>query len=317
MTDKISIDSKTAAFHFDLGMKYLIETDDIKHSGLARHHFEEASKLGHITAQYNLALLHELGEAGPRDILKAMTYYSAIIAQTPFKNEDDRRAGAQAHYNLARIHHLAIGVPRNIKMAQALYEVAARAGIPHAQNNLALILEEAGQTKRAMQLFQRAVERDYPEALLNLGLRMLDSDKISNSSRNQALEYLERARRHKSGMASHCLGHLFLRGIHDAADKKKGLAYLEEAAEWGHLMAIQDLVALYQDGILVDRNFERAEFWRSRLPAEMPPGMASDFQPGISGSSATHSILSHEQLPNSAPHFNPTQAIDWAEFMER
>ncbi len=57
----------------------------------------------------------------------------------------------------------------NLITTMTLLEQAARKNYAPAQTTLAYILDQAEENKRAFQLYQRAAEQNYPEALFGLG----------------------------------------------------------------------------------------------------------------------------------------------------
>ncbi len=57
----------------------------------------------------------------------------------------------------------------NLMTTMALLEQAVQKNYAPAQNTLAYILDQAEENKRAFQLYQRAADQNYPDALFGLG----------------------------------------------------------------------------------------------------------------------------------------------------
>ncbi|HEY9715121.1 MAG TPA: tetratricopeptide repeat protein, partial [Chroococcales cyanobacterium] len=93
--------------YFELGNKYIAGLGVERNYTLAAEHYQQAVQLGHATAKFNLALLHEHGLGVAKNGVAAVHLYSQAMLE----------GVEQAVYNLARLYHLGLGVAQDISAA--------------------------------------------------------------------------------------------------------------------------------------------------------------------------------------------------------
>ena len=88
---------------------------------------------------------------------------------------------AEAALKLGQMHDLGRGVPRDRGEALRWYLEGAEAGLPEAQFNAAVLLDEAGRTAQAARWYARAAAGGHGRARYNLGLLFAAGDGVARN----------------------------------------------------------------------------------------------------------------------------------------
>ncbi len=125
--------------------------------------YRRAAEQGHAGAQHGLAYLHREGRGVPQDDREAARWYREAAAQ----------GHAEAQYALGDFAASGRGGPRDPSGAVGWFREAAERGHAHAQYRLALMLAEGRGTEPSLELalawVGRAAAQGLPEAQLWLG----------------------------------------------------------------------------------------------------------------------------------------------------
>lgn len=182
--------------------------------------------------------------------------------------DGDVFAARGALYFSPNFHALVIDKPNrqqagldSLKKAAELFEQAAAEGSGYAAYRRAQLYEGEGTLRspeKAIQYYEMAAHAGYPPALYALGAR--------NFPEETAIPYLEKAAKAKVAPAAALLAlHYFNKAQEEipvSLEKQaQGLAYLKQAAESGHLESQRCLSRLYKEGVLVEKDEEKSDFW--------------------------------------------------------
>ncbi len=100
---------------------------------LARHHMLQAAKRGFVTAQYELAQMHDQGLATPKDLARALRWFERAA----------RNGSTDAQVAMGTAHYLGRGTPQDSIQALQWYLRAANQGDVGAQYLVASMYENA------------------------------------------------------------------------------------------------------------------------------------------------------------------------------
>lgn len=174
----------------------------------------------------------------------------------------------------------------NYKKALYWYEKAASQGRDIACYMAYVLYVEGMGTKRdlnkAEKWARKLVEMDREEGYLLLGALY---DKGAGSRRNyaKAAEYYSKADRGRSDIGgTYRLGMFYLEGKGVTADKKKGLRYLEEAADNQDIHAAFQLGMMYYEGKDVEQDDKKAFYYFEEATYQRSSGMFN-FGPDLFG----------------------------------
>lgn len=99
-------------------------------------------------------------------------YPTAIAAWRPLAEQGD----ADAQFNLGQAYRFGKGVPVDLALAELWYRRAAGQGHVQAEDNLALVLFQAGKHKDALPLIRKAADRGDARAQFVLGTILFNGD---------------------------------------------------------------------------------------------------------------------------------------------
>ncbi len=187
-------------------------------------------------------------------------------------SEGRAQGDAASIYLLGQMHELGRGAPsQDLKQAFALYEEAAKAGVPEAMTAVARCLDQGlGADKnpeKAMFYWQMAAEAGDPPALGKMGEAELEGH-LRPANEEVALTWLE-----KAAAAKDPLGLWLLSRFYDAgragltANAEKALSLCREAAQAGEVPAMHRIGECYATGRGVPRDPVAASGW-FRLAAD-------------------------------------------------
>ena len=148
------------------------------------------------------------------------------------------------------------------------YEKLANEGDADAQTSLGYMYQ-TGQavTKdeaRAIGLYEKAIKREQPYALFNLGLMYANSNQYIDQDIFKAHELFLRSAVAGVDLAMYEIALMFEQGAGCTQNFSEAAFWYEEAAKRGHLEAFNNLGVLYKEGRGVEQNFHRAYVCFSR-----------------------------------------------------
>ena len=162
------------------------------------------------------------------------------------------------HYenSLGYAYEFGIGTSLNIKEAMKYYEMAARQNNAIGMTNLADLYIQENKLKKAKPLLLKAAEKEYGYAQYLLAMNFFD---LYSENNKEALFWLERAASNDEPEALYQLGVYYSEG--GEADLAKSIKYYQRAAELNHSDAALALSYLYDEGISVEQDDDKALFF--------------------------------------------------------
>ena len=162
------------------------------------------------------------------------------------------------HYenSLGYAYEFGIGTSLNIKEAMKYYEMAARQNNAIGMTNLADLYIQENKLKKAKPLLVKAAEKEYGYAQYLLAMNFFD---LYSENNKEALFWLERAANNDEPEALYQLGVYYSEG--GEADLAKSIKYYQRAAELNHADAALALSYLYDEGISVEQDDDKALFF--------------------------------------------------------
>ena len=162
------------------------------------------------------------------------------------------------HYanSLGYAYEFGIGTPLNIKEAMKYYEMAAKQNNTMGMTNLANLYLRENKLKKAKPLLVKAAEKEYGYAQYLLAMNFFD---LYSENNKGALFWLERAANNDEPEALYQLGVYYSEG--GEADLAKSIKYYQRAAELNHADAALALSYLYDEGISVEQDEDKALFF--------------------------------------------------------
>ena len=162
------------------------------------------------------------------------------------------------HYanSLGYAYEFGIGTPLNIKEAMKYYEMAAKQNNALGMMNLADLYIQEDKLKKAKPLLVKAAKKEYGYAQYLLAMNFFD---LYSENNKGALFWLERAANNDEPEALYQLGVYYSEGAE--ADLAKSIKYYQRAAELNHADATLALSYLYDEGISVEQDDDKALFF--------------------------------------------------------
>ena len=162
------------------------------------------------------------------------------------------------HYenSLGYAYEFGIGTSLHIKEAMKYYEMAARQNNAIGMTNLADLYIQENKLKKAKPLLLKAAEKEYGYAQYLLAMNFFD---LYSENNKEALFWLERAANNDEPEALYQLGVYYSEG--GEADLAKSIKYYQRAAELNHADAALALSYLYDEGISVEQDDDKALFF--------------------------------------------------------
>ena len=178
----------------------------------AKMHFEQAVKLGHIRAYYQLGNMAGRGFGRPQDLAEAnrllkfgaeqgdpfaMVSYGRnllrgrgitkdIAAGTAFLNKAVEMGHTFAMNELGSMYYYGRGVKLNAKRGVRFYEAALARNDIYAMNNIAFAYAHGKGVKKdqgtALALFKKASEGGHPSAPTNIGIMYLNGEGVKKDT---------------------------------------------------------------------------------------------------------------------------------------
>ena len=162
------------------------------------------------------------------------------------------------HYanSLGYAYEFGIGTSLSIKEAMKYYEMAAKQNNALGMTNLADLYIQEDKLKKAKPLLVKAAKKEYGYAQYLLAMNFFD---LYSENNKGALFWLERAANNDEPEALYQLGVYYSEGAE--ADLAKSIKYYQRAAELNHADAALALSYLYDEGISVEQDEDKALFF--------------------------------------------------------
>lgn len=159
---------------------------------------------------------------------------------------------APAEYALGVFYDNAISVRQNYNKAVAYYESAAKQDYAPAQNNYGVICMINSNMRDALNWFKKSAEQDYPPAQYNLAYCYVSTDF------EEFIYWLKKSAKNDYPIAEYNLAALYITGPENYRHVERGVSMLEELAEGGCKMSLNDLATCYSIGLGVEKDMEKA-----------------------------------------------------------
>ena len=157
---------------------------------------------------------------------------------------------------LGYAYDFGVGTSLNIKEAMKYYEMAAKQNNAIGMTNLADLYIQENKLKKAKSLLVKAAKKEYGYAQYLLAMNFFD---LYSENNKGALFWLERAANNDELEALYQLGVYYSEGAE--ADLAKSIKYYQRAAELNHADAALALSYLYDEGISVEQDEDKALFF--------------------------------------------------------
>ena len=157
---------------------------------------------------------------------------------------------------LGYAYDFGVGTSLNIKEAMKYYEMAAKQNNAIGMTNLADLYIQQNKLKKAKSLLVKAAKKEYGYAQYLLAMNFFD---LYSENNKGALFWLERAANNDELEALYQLGVYYSEGAE--ADLAKSIKYYQRAAELNHADAALALSYLYDEGISVEQDEDKALFF--------------------------------------------------------
>ena len=162
------------------------------------------------------------------------------------------------HYanSLGYAYEFGIGTPFSIEEAMKYYEMAAKQNNTIGMTNLADLYLRENKLKKAKPLLVKAAEKEHGYAQYLLAMNFFYYKQENNK---EALYWLEKSASNDEPEALYQLGVYYSEG--GEADLAKSIKYYQRAAELNHADAALALSYLYDEGISVEQDDDKALFF--------------------------------------------------------
>lgn len=230
--------------------------------------FQEAATQNHPGAQFFLGVMYENGQGVPKDIQKAFEFYKkAADQELPY-----------AQQNLASFYFLGQGVSQDKQKAMELMKKAADQDLGSALFSLGLLklTEEKipQEEKEAVALLRKAARQGIPEARNMLGNLYAAGIKGVSQDYREALKHYQKAIKKGSQEAWNSLkqltNDLYEKGekilqrelsfyLSEQDRKEAAIEFFLLAAKYGHSNSLFKLGTLYEQGIGVTKDHQKAK----------------------------------------------------------
>ena len=160
------------------------------------------------------------------------------------------------HYanSLGYAYEFGIGTSLSIKEAMKYYEMSAKQNNAIGMTNLADLYIQENKLKKAKPLLVKAAEKEYGYAQYLLAMNFFD---LYSENNKEALFWLEKAANNDEPEALFQLGVYYSEGN----DLAKSIKYYQRAAELNHADAALELSYIYDEGVIVEQDDDKALFF--------------------------------------------------------
>ncbi|MEC8099002.1 MAG: SEL1-like repeat protein, partial [Pseudomonadota bacterium] len=212
---------------------------------------------GFARAQYNVGVMHEMGEGVPKYYKTAVKWYTLAAEQ----------GYIFAQYNLALKFFKGEGVAKDPDAAVKWYTLAAEQGHVKSQYNLAVMYDTGDgipeDNAAALTWYTQAAERGHIKAQYNLGLKFDNGTNVLEDD-EAAFGWFKLAAEQADGRAEYQLGSMYERGEGVAQSYPAAIRWYTRAAEKGIASAQFNLGLKYDIGRGTPENDELAGDWYTR-----------------------------------------------------
>lgn len=167
-------------------------------------------------------------------------------------------------FEQAKAYDLGIGVKQDKQKAASLYREAMNQGDKRAKHNLAMLLiseeEELSNKPSGIQMLQELADEGEVASIYNLGLCYMNGNGVTQDI-EKGLELYQTASNMGLGIATYSIGAYY---VNECQEIEKGIEYCEKAAEQGFALAVSILEQQYEEGMGVEKDFDKALFYMKR-----------------------------------------------------
>ncbi|KAG2206409.1 hypothetical protein INT46_006959 [Mucor plumbeus] len=235
-------------------------------------YFRQAGSLGHVEAQCKVGDLYREGYGAPRDFDRAFEWYTKAAANgdvlaklnlgimceegqgrilKDYKEayiyylQAAERNNTEATYRLGHLYQNGLGVQRDATQALLYYERAAKQGhilgaynagymyqFGLGRNSTSLFGSPPINYGKAFTYYMQAAEKDYPDALCNVGY-LFEKGQGVMLNYEKAFQYYTRGAEKGSNQANQNLGELYMDGKGTSVDLEKAYHHFNIARKGG------------------------------------------------------------------------------------
>ncbi len=216
-----------------LGLKYAAGADGLpRDETKAVEWYRKAALQGYPAAETNLGDMYLFGHGGlDKNPLEALSWYlKASQQQWP-----------DAQYRLAYMYEVGLGTAKDLQRAAELYQSAANAGYPDAENVLGVLYATGGDglpkdDQQAIQWYRKAADQGFAKAEKNLGDMYFFGHGVDRDY-EQALAWYKKATGQQFGEAQYRLGYMHEKGLGTQQSNQDATALYKQAASHGNVDA--------------------------------------------------------------------------------
>ncbi|KAB2646355.1 MAG: tetratricopeptide repeat protein [Verrucomicrobiota bacterium] len=190
------------------------------------------------------------------------------------------KGDADAQFRLGQAYIRGIGVKKNLTTALEFIQRAANQGHPEAIGGVGYFHANGFGVKQdltvAADWFRKGAEKGGAKAQLNYAQALLNGRGVPVDEA-EGMKWIDKAIAQDLDQAYFAKGEFHYHGTHGIKqDFAKAREFIQKAADSDHAAAQNMLGAIYQEGLGVTRDLEKAEFW-FRKSAEQgdPKGMSN------------------------------------------
>lgn len=214
---------------------------------------EKAAKLGYAPAQTILGF-HCLKE---HKHVEAIEWFEMAAYQ--------KIPDAQCALGTFYLKGMGMSLGKNEERGLALLKSAAPYSLL-AQATLGVYFLSKNKEREGFEYLQKAIDQNFPPALLQLGLYYLDRKK-----EKEGLELLQKAADQDSPDALLILAEFYQKGILVIKEEKRALALLQRAADLGMAQAQFILGTSYDEGTWLKQDYQMAFYWVKKAADQNHP----------------------------------------------
>lgn len=283
--------------HYSLGFLYSEGVGLVQDKERAFQHYKKASLRNNWVAQNNLASFYRNGDHVEKDVGKAIDLYKASIQysnkkyMTAFKNLGDmyyyeeygvkdynlalenylkasELGSDNAMDNVANMYAYGLGVEKNLETAFEWYLKAAQKGNQNAKFQVARAYVGGLGVKKdlseGVRVYRELAKADNSAALSNLGViyKFGDVDPSGFSiekNLNKAIGFFKKSAELGDDYAPGHLGDIYFNGGQEInPNYEMAFNWYQLSAERGRSYGKRRLAGMYEDGLYVEKNIEKA-----------------------------------------------------------
>ncbi len=199
----------------------------------------------------NLAELYFDGIGNAKDLALSYDWFLKSA-----ENEDVKSMSWLGYMN-----HYGYGVEKNIEKAREWYKKASDLGDLYSSYNLGLTYFEEKKYSEAIDWFEIAAEKEYPEALVKLGEMYFYGQGIDKPDEKGAFEYFFIASSNGNAKAQSWIGYMYHYGKGVVQNKSEARKWYQKAADQGDKYSIHNIGLTYYE----EADYKTAKKWFSRI----------------------------------------------------